>query len=288
MSSACRFGSNFTIALARGMLLKVIGWSLLARVDAETMLIGCMFFAFLLFASSTKDFADLLGDAMHGCTTLPLRFGASGAILLMASSFFLPWLALPIGAYFGLLSGHAIALACLGLGLACYGAYISRLLWLQRHDLDDSIRAIRRILVLKAPHRQLQEEQADASRSTASAARSILRASRRTRSEHDLSLAAAEVKKQLQPEIALAIDVGPVVTSALKSACARHMHRRSASTPLRNDVAASSASSASGSDLDGTVSHVSFDENHPAWRHMYFLMMFAQLGLVLCYLAPLF
>jgi hypothetical protein len=280
--SASRFGSNFTIALARGMLLKVIGWSLLARVDAETMLIGCMFFAFLLFASSTKDFADLLGDAMHGCTTLPLRFGASGAILLMASSFVLPWLALPIGAYFGVLSGHAIALACLGLGLACYGVYISRLLWLQRHDLDDSIRAIRHILILKAPHRQLQEEQADASRSTASAARSILRASRRTRSEHDLSLAAAEV--------ALVLDVGPVVTSALKSAGARHMHRRSASTPVRNDVAASSASSGAASDLamDGTVSHVSFDENHPAWRHMYFLMMFAQLGLVLCYLAPLF
>ena len=296
-----RFASNFTIALARGMLLKVIGWSLLARVDAETLLIGAMFFAFLLFASSTKDFADLLGDALNECETLPLRFGGTGAILLMSTSFVLPWLILPIAAYFGVLSGNAIALSGLGFGLACYGAFIARLLWLQRHDLDDSIRAIRRILALKAPHLETQEvpaldtSAADAghascsnpnsaklSSSTESAARFILRASRRTRSEHDMSLAAAEVQKQLHEHEEIALNVGPVAAASSSSKSAAR-HRRVASTPLLTGSAASSASN-----LDGTNIHVAFDENHPAWRHMYFLMMFAQLGLVLSYLAPLF
>src|ERR1700694_1787649 len=68
--------ANLTIAIPRGGLLKVAGWSFVASVAAlEAWAIGGIFALFLLGAISTKDFSDMKGDRAHGWLTLPLRFG---------------------------------------------------------------------------------------------------------------------------------------------------------------------------------------------------------------------
>ena len=71
------FAANFTIAVTRGGLLKVAGWSFVATVlvRARPWAIGGVFALFLLGATSTKDFSDMEGDRAHGCITLPVRFG---------------------------------------------------------------------------------------------------------------------------------------------------------------------------------------------------------------------
>ena len=132
------FGANFTIAVTRGGLLKVAGWSFVATVfHAEAWAIGGVFALFLLGATSTKDFSDMEGDRAHGCITLPLRFGVRRAAWIMAPFFVVPWLLIPILARMpdpagaegqALLTGNRLLLTLLGLGLAAWGAYTARLL----------------------------------------------------------------------------------------------------------------------------------------------------------------
>ena len=56
--------ANVTIAIPRGVLLKVAGWSAVKTVlGVEPWYIGGIFGLFLLGASTTKDFADMEGDA---------------------------------------------------------------------------------------------------------------------------------------------------------------------------------------------------------------------------------
>ena len=85
------FWANFTIAVTRGGLLKVAGWSFVASVlYGEAWAIGGIFALFLLGATSTKDFSDMEGDRAHGCITLPVRFGVARAAKMMAPFFVLP------------------------------------------------------------------------------------------------------------------------------------------------------------------------------------------------------
>jgi geranylgeranylglycerol-phosphate geranylgeranyltransferase len=68
--------ANVTIAIPRGLLLKVAGWSTVKTVlGAEPWFIGAIFGLFVLGASSTKDFADIEGDRADGCQTLPILYG---------------------------------------------------------------------------------------------------------------------------------------------------------------------------------------------------------------------
>ncbi len=129
------FGANFTIAVTRGGLLKVAGWSFVATVlCAEAWAIGGVFALFLLGATSTKDFSDMKGDRAHGCITLPLRFGVRRAARIIAPFFVVPWLLIPIlarvrdAAGTPLLTGNRALLTALGLFLAAWGAYAARLL----------------------------------------------------------------------------------------------------------------------------------------------------------------
>ena len=56
-------GANLTIAIPRGLMLKVAGWTTVKDFDApEPWYIGSIFFLFLLGAATTKDFADMKGD----------------------------------------------------------------------------------------------------------------------------------------------------------------------------------------------------------------------------------
>ncbi len=126
------FWANFTIAVTRGGLLKVAGWSFVASVlHGEAWALGGIFAFFLLGATSTKDFSDMEGDRAHGCITLPVRFGVARAAKLMAPFFVLPWLLIPAFTWLPgnwRLTGSRPLLTALGLGLAAWGAYTARLL----------------------------------------------------------------------------------------------------------------------------------------------------------------
>jgi 4-hydroxybenzoate polyprenyltransferase len=143
-----RFGvwANVTIAVPRGCLLKVAGWSMVAGVlRLEPWYIGIIFFLFLLGATTSKDFSDMEGDAAHGCRTLPIRHGVTAATRFIAPFFVLPWLLIPLGTWlpdpFGkgvILTGDPLLLAILGGILAVWGAYTARLILMDPGSLADS------------------------------------------------------------------------------------------------------------------------------------------------------
>lgn len=133
-----RFGiwANVTIAVPRGCLLKVAGWSMAGSIlHLEPWYIGLIFFFFLLGATTSKDFSDMAGDAAHGCRTLPIRHGVASAARRIAPCFVLPWLLIPLGAVlpdpFGsgpLLTGDPRLLTALGLILAAWGGWTVRII----------------------------------------------------------------------------------------------------------------------------------------------------------------
>ena len=128
-------GANVTIAIPRGCLLKVAGWTMVARATTlEPWFIGSIFMLFLLGAASTKDFSDMKGDAAGGVRTLPIVLGVRRAAYTIAPFFFLPWLLMPVGAWLGVLTGNHIALVVLGIVLALWGAYT---VWLIVRNPDE-------------------------------------------------------------------------------------------------------------------------------------------------------
>jgi len=131
------FWANFTIAVTRGGLLKVAGWSFIASaVLWEAWAIGGVFALFLLGTTSTKDFSDMEGDRAFGVVTLPIRFGVNRAAKIIAPFFIAPWLLIPLFAWIPdpqnpgstLLTGNRLVLSLLGIGLAAWGVYAARLL----------------------------------------------------------------------------------------------------------------------------------------------------------------
>jgi geranylgeranylglycerol-phosphate geranylgeranyltransferase len=128
-------GANLTIAIPRGCLLKVAGWTMVAQATvAEPWYIGSIFMLFLLGAASTKDFSDIEGDRAGGCRTLPIAFGVKRAAWMIAPFFVFPWLLMPIGARTGILTGNATFLSVLGFVLALWGVYT---VWLIVRNPDE-------------------------------------------------------------------------------------------------------------------------------------------------------
>lgn len=134
--------AQITIAIPRGCLLKVCGWSCVGTVlaDVEPWFIGAVFMAFLLGASATKDFSDMKGDAAAGCYTLPVRYGVRSAAYQIAPFFVLPWLLIPLGMWLRreyrgesipVLTGNPWVLGGLTAALVAYGAYT---VWLILRD----------------------------------------------------------------------------------------------------------------------------------------------------------
>jgi len=129
------FGANITIAIPRGCLLKVAGWTMVARATvAEPWFIGSVFMLFLLGAASTKDFSDIEGDRAGGCRTLPIVFGVRRTAWMIAPFFVFPWLLMPLGAATHILTGNGTFLTILGIALALWGVYT---VWLIVRNPDE-------------------------------------------------------------------------------------------------------------------------------------------------------
>ncbi len=123
-------GANLTMAIPRGLMLKVAGWSVLASVwHWEPWFIGLIFFLFVIGASSTKDFSDMEGDRQGGCATLPIRYGVRRAAYMISPCFILPWLLIPLGLVIHtgegvpLLTGNPVLLLALSTSLLLWGGY---------------------------------------------------------------------------------------------------------------------------------------------------------------------
>jgi 4-hydroxybenzoate polyprenyltransferase len=128
--------ANVTIAIPRGVLLKVAGWSSVKTIlGLEPWYIGANFGLFLLGASTTKDFADMEGDARGGCRTLPIIYGVRRAAWMISPSFVIPFLMISVGAWTGILTGHFILLQALALIMTLYGLYVCYLMLRRPEDL---------------------------------------------------------------------------------------------------------------------------------------------------------
>ena len=128
--------ANITIAIPRGVLLKVAGWSAVKTVMApEPWFIGAIFGLFLLGASTTKDFADIEGDRLGGCETLPILYGVKRAAWMISPSFILPFMLINVGVFTGILTGHALYLHALGVVMTLCGAYVLYLMLRRPEDL---------------------------------------------------------------------------------------------------------------------------------------------------------
>ena len=128
--------ANVTIALPRGVLLKVAGWSAVKTIlGLEPWFIGAIFGLFLLGASTTKDFADMEGDARGGCRTLPITYGVRRAAWMISPSFVVPFLLIAVGTKAHILTGHALLLYILSAVMTAYGIYVCYLMLRRPEDL---------------------------------------------------------------------------------------------------------------------------------------------------------
>ena len=128
--------ANLTIAIPRGVLLKVAGWSSVKTIVGwEPWYIGAIFGLFLLGASTTKDFADMEGDARGGCRTLPIIYGVRRAAWMISPSFVVPFLMISIGSFTGVLTGNFVLMQALSIGMTAYGLYVCYLMLRRPEDL---------------------------------------------------------------------------------------------------------------------------------------------------------
>jgi len=128
--------ANLVIAIPRGLLLKVAGWSCVRDFGRlEPWYIGTIFALFLLGATTTKDFADQKGDAAAGVRTLPVLHGPRRAAWMIAPFLVLPFLLIPYGVARGYLSGNPAVLYALTALLCIWGAYVVYLMVRRPDDL---------------------------------------------------------------------------------------------------------------------------------------------------------
>lgn len=131
------WGGLLTIAVARGLLLKLAGWSALGSLsDPDPWFLGLVAASFLLGAAASKDFSDMAGDRAAGVSSLPIRFGPRRAAWLITPSFVLPFLLLAAGPWFGWCGGSPWVFAALGVGLSAWGAKAA---WALLHEPEAAL-----------------------------------------------------------------------------------------------------------------------------------------------------
>lgn len=130
LRTKCRgFIANVTVAIPRGTLLIIAGWTTVkSALRPEPWYIGLIFGLFFLGAVTTKDFSDVEGDKATNCRTLPIIYGTRRAIQIIGPFLVLPFLAIIPLAISGLLEGNTLLLSLLGILLASWGGYICYLL----------------------------------------------------------------------------------------------------------------------------------------------------------------
>ena len=128
--------ANLTIAIPRGVLLKVAGWSSVKTIAGEEpWYIGLIFGLFLLGATTTKDFADMEGDRLGGCRTLPIVLGVRRAAWVISPSFVVPFLLISAGSWAGILTGSFWLLQALGAVMTAYGVFVCYLMLRRPEEL---------------------------------------------------------------------------------------------------------------------------------------------------------
>ncbi|HEV8130424.1 MAG TPA: UbiA family prenyltransferase [Acidobacteriota bacterium] len=129
--------ANLTIAIPRGTLLFVAGWSVVKTIaQPEPWWIGAVFGIYFLGATTTKDFSDIEGDRVHGCNTLPVLYGVRKAAYLMSPFLIFPFLLIAAGALAGVLHGNRLLLVSIGLALSAWGSYIAYLILRKPEELS--------------------------------------------------------------------------------------------------------------------------------------------------------
>lgn len=115
---------NITIAIPRGLLIILAGWSVIKSIfEITPWYIGSISMLFLIGAISTKDFKDIRGDKLNNCNTLPVKYGIKKTIKLISPFFIFPFLLIPLGVYLNILKNTTLPLTL----LLFYGIYI---IWL--------------------------------------------------------------------------------------------------------------------------------------------------------------
>lgn len=119
------FISNLSIALPRGMLLIVAGWSAARPVNnIEPWFIGFIFALYLIGAATTKDFSDIKGDKQFGIRTLPVIYSPEKAARIISPFFFLPFMLIPVGVAMNIIRFTALPLVL----LSVWGLFTARLI----------------------------------------------------------------------------------------------------------------------------------------------------------------
>jgi chlorophyll synthase len=122
-------GALFTIAIPRGVLVPVAGWSVIAAPSvSDPWALGLVAGLYVFGAAATKDFADVAGDEAHGCRTLPVVLGARRAARVVAPFLFIPFLLYPVLGALEWLHVPLGRLVVLGLALALSGGVTAFLL----------------------------------------------------------------------------------------------------------------------------------------------------------------
>ncbi len=119
------FFANLAIAFLRGLLLIVAGWSSMRSAFAlAPWFVGGIFFLYLLGAATTKDFADMKGDAKFGIKTLPVVYGPQKTTKIISPFFVIPFLLIPLGVLLRIIRPTSLPLAM----LAIWGLYVRKLI----------------------------------------------------------------------------------------------------------------------------------------------------------------
>jgi 4-hydroxybenzoate polyprenyltransferase len=103
--------------------------------DLTPFTIGGIMFLFLVGATTTKDFTDIEGDRKFGARTLPVVYGPRKAAMYSSPFLVIPFLIIPVAAYFGVLKPQA---ALLG-GLVVWGFYLIYLLQQSKFEQDSKL-----------------------------------------------------------------------------------------------------------------------------------------------------
>jgi 4-hydroxybenzoate polyprenyltransferase len=129
--------ANVTVAIPRGFLLPVAGWSTVKSAAVpEPWLLSLPLGLFIVGSVTTKDFSDIAGDRAGGCNTLPVKYGIRKSAVIIAPFFVAPFFLWILSGRLGYLSADLTGLTVLSVILAAVGGWIDYLILLRPEELS--------------------------------------------------------------------------------------------------------------------------------------------------------